>query len=188
MKTTKIYVVVGVFGGFVSEMVVATDKDVAQAHYQRLCIEYDFKPEEASNSEHDVQLTSMEIALPGLGLTEQQVARLAFEAVELMGDIFYDGTRWGEQHQCLECDAEFPPHEVKDRENCPRCGGKLISADQRVRKLVEGEVFGAIEKALQATGGTVVSGAEEEAQSNPLARLAQLLTTYEQEYDASLTV
>ena len=81
-KKTQLYVVVGVFGGVVDTVVVDTDEAAAQAHYRRLCTEYGFDPAHASESEHDVKLVSVSLPLLTPTLSEEEVARLTFKAVE----------------------------------------------------------------------------------------------------------
>jgi len=160
MSKTTIYVVIGAFGGVIDEVVVEADEAAAQAHYRRLCTEYGFDPAHASESEHDVKLVSLSLPLPTPGLTERQVARLAFEAVERMGDIFYEATRWGEPWICEPCDLEFDSvqglqQDGDHRPLCPVCSQPLTSADQRIREAAEGGVQYAIEAALGAVGGEV---------------------------------
>ena len=180
MKTTKVHVVVGVFAGVVDEVVVDVNEAVAKANYQRLCIMYDFDPVHASESEHDVQLTSVPMVLYPV-LDDEEITDLAYHAVEAMGDVFWDADRWGEPHQCPNCGGEYEPTKVQGLAKsddgcplCPKCNGVLQSANECLREAVEGSVQQAIRAALDAAVG----------KDDPRARLAELLATYEAEHNA----
>jgi len=182
---TRIYVVVGAFGGVIDEVVVDADEAAAQAHYQRLCSQYGFDPVHASESEHDVELVSAEIVLPGLSLTGQQVARLAFEAVELMGDVLYDPSKW-EPYTCEGCDKEYWEGQAtaletneEHRPLCPHCGQPLTSADERIRQIAEGAVQYAIEAALRAERGQVNHPNQGTVSDAFLDRLVAWVTAHE---------
>ena len=170
----KVHAVIGMFDGRIDQVVITPYEDMARGEEKRMRTEYDMPLDEALDSEHDVRRVSATLTLPGTAshierpapegpsLNEAQVAKLAFEAVELMGDVFYDATHWSEPYTCEPCDEEYQQAQASGfatdedrRPLCPSCGEPLTSADERIRQMAEGAVQYAIEAALRAVGGKV---------------------------------
>jgi hypothetical protein len=130
---------VTLLGGSVSGVVVGTDLDALDERGQA------FVAQQGCNA--DYELCDVE-ALPGSVGRRVDVQALALEAVDMMGDVFWDADEYAaETLACPECEEDIPVLS----ESCPRCGAifdEPLSKSQRIYEDAVACVATAIRKAL----------------------------------------
>ena len=92
MTNTDLTALVTLLGGTVSSVVIGTDLDALDGRGQA------FVAEQGCNA--DYELCDVE-ALPGSGRRRVDVEALALEAVDAMGDVFYDADQY--RNETVSC-------------------------------------------------------------------------------------